>query len=488
MCARRILCAMTDVYEAVYASQPLEHTARLEAEGRVPKGLSGTLLRSSPGVTRLGGRALNFFDGHALIAGVSFRDGGPCGFRSRHVRTPLYEEEIAAGRMTKRRLTTNLPSRWANFLNVKLGNTAMHDVFAYGGRVFATNDPGHFALDAATLETIGAERWGGAVRPGWDMSPMPHVDPTSGRLIAWLKQQGGRKPDALKFVELDEQLRVVQETRAHALGKAPAIVHDLRATRRWYVATEGAPRLSVLDALWGKKTVFESFRWPEDETLALLLCPREGGDRLVRIPVPEVKAAFHVINAYDDGDHVVVDLTTYAGFVNFSATAPREVRGADPAPSVPPRPRRYVVDPRAGTIVSHRVLCDRAFEAPEVPDALMGARHRFAYGATQGGDERSPDDASVLYFGGVGKLDTDTGEMTRWSAGPGAIASPPAFVSRGAGEDEGWLLAWVLDGRGTSVVVLDALDLAGGPIARVPLNVSLPGVSHTRFAPNLHLA
>lgn len=76
------------------------------------------------------------------------------------------------------------------------------------------------------------------------------------------------------------------------------------------------------------------------------------------------------------------------------------------------------------------------------------------------------------------------------SAGPHApscTVSPCAFVARPGSteEDDGWLLAWAVDTEeetGASVVVLDARDIAAGPVARVRLGIHLPGTSHTRWA------
>ncbi len=482
---------MSEFYESVYRSQPDEHAfVATTIEGVVPPGLRGTLLRSGPGLLEVGADALQFFDGHTLLAGLTF-DEGRCTFRSRFVRTPLYEAERAAGRMTKRRLFTNLPSRWRNLFALDLGNTAMHDVYASGGRVFAANDPGHFALDATTLATLGPESWSGAAPAGWEMAPMPSPDPTTGRLVAWLKKVGGTRPDSLKFVELDADLKVVKETALHPLASSPAIIHDQRATARWYVATEQAGRLAPLRALWGASTIWGAVDWPEALSADLLLVPREGGDRLVRVPLPGVRIAFHVINAFDEGDNVVVDLVTYDRPLDFAQVAPKVLRqrtGTSMAPGPAPQPRRFVIDPSSARVISSRPLGDRALEAPEVADARMGAPYRWAYGATDG--PGCPNRSNYIQFGGVVKLDVDTGATVAWQAGPDVTCSPPAFVARpgSVDEDDGWLLAFTTDARGTSVVVLDAKAPVHGPVATIGLGQHLPGVSHVRFAPEVRLS
>ncbi len=481
-------------HESVFQSQPEEHAFRVTSvAGAIPTDLSGTVLRSGPGLMELGADCLNFFDGHALLAGVSF-DGGRATFRSRYVRTPLYERETARKGVVQRRIFSNHPSRWSNLFALALGNSAMHDVYTWGDgdalRVIAGNDPGHFALDPRTLATRGPETWNGAVAPGEETSPMPYRDPRTGHLVGWIKSPGGVKPDRLRFVELDGGFRVVRSTPVHALAASPAIVHDQRATERWYVATEAAARLSAPKALWGARTVYEAFAAPPGATATLLLAPREGDGPMVRVPLPApIEVAFHVINAWDDGDTVVVDLVTYGGRVRFEAAVPpahRERLGVATAHGPLPTPMRFRVDPRAGRVVESRPLGTLPGEAPEVADGVMGSRHRYAYVPTLGASA-PPDRGFYAWYDAVARIDVETGEARSWDAG--ALVSPVTFVARpgAAAEDDGWLLTWLIRDKGSALAILDARAVEAGPVATLELGVHLPGVSHTRWAPGVQL-
>ena len=67
-----------------------------------------------------------------------------------------------------------------------------------------------------------------------------------------------------------------------------------------------------------------------------------------------------------------------------------------------------------------------------------------------------------------------------WDDGPRTYVTAPQFVPRGEAEDDGWLLAWTHDaaqGCG-ELVVLDATQLARGPVARLALPAPLPAASH----------
>lgn len=487
------------IHEAIFRSQPVEESRVVSnITGALPHDLNGTLLRTGPGLLELGDDTLNFFDGHALIAGASFHEG-KLTFRSRFVRTPLYEQETRAGRMLQRRVFTNLPARWSNLFALTAGNSAMHDVYTWGqgelSRVIAGFDLGHFSLDPWTLDTLGPERWRGAVPHGCEMAPMPYADPASGRLIAWLKRVGVARPDALSFVELSADFSVAKQTPFHALGTSNAFIHDQRATARWYVATEQAPRLSPARAIWGKSTLYDAFEVPAGGSATLLLVSRDDGRRSVRLPIGRgVEIAFHVINAFDEGEHVVVDLCTYDGAIAFGAAASarhRERTGVTRLRSAQPVPLRLVVDPMAGEIVEARRLSSLHFEAPEVSDRVMGSRYRFAYAPTPGpATTELPDPGGYFYFSALAKLDVESGEAKVWAAGDATIVSPPAFVPRpGAqAEDDGWLIAYVLEESGASVVVLDAQNVEAGPLAKAKVSEHLPGVSHTRWAAGLRLS
>jgi all-trans-8'-apo-beta-carotenal 15,15'-oxygenase len=485
------------IHEAVFRSQPEEHSFVVERViGSIPGDLTGTFLRNGPGLMQVGEAYLSFFDGHALIAGVTFANGR-ANFRSRFVRTPLYEEETAKRTVLMRRPFTNRPKRWSNLFAIKFGNSAMHDVYVWGEgkhrRVVAGNDFGHFALDPRTLATIGPETWGGAAPAGSEVAPMPYPDTHTGRLVGWIKQPGAMRPDALRFVELDGAFHVVAETPALPLGAAPVIVHDQRATERWYVATEQSLRLRAAEALWGASTAYEALQSPPNTTATLLLVRRAKPDSLVRVPLPApVEIAFHVVNAFDQGDHVCVDLATYAGRIGFESAAPkplRDQRGSRQAHGPQPTLIRYVVDPVTARVLQARKLAESPGDAPEVSDAVMGREYRYAYVPTLANDGDPPDRGAYFYYGALAKLDVETGATQTWNAGADAIVSPCSFVSRpdAASEDDGWLLTYVLRDGGAEVAILDARAVDQGPVATLALGIHLPGVSHVRWAPGLAL-
>ena len=86
-----------------------------------------------------------------------------------------------------------------------------------------------------------------------------------------------------------------------------------------------------------------------------------------------------------------------------------------------------------------------------------------------------------LERGGGGEI------VDRWHAGARRIVDEACIVPRGGGggvgggaEREAWIVAPVFDGatRTTSYVVLDAADLAAGPVCELPLPTHIPWGLH----------
>jgi len=113
-------------------------------------------------------------------------------------------------------------------------------------------------------------------------------------------------------------------------------------------------------------------------------------------------------------------------------------------------------------------LSPQGLEFPQVDGRRATGGYRIVYGVFT--------DADRGLSGRIGRVDLITGTTDAWDAGAGSLVSEPIFVPRPGGEDEddGWLVALAYDpGRqATDAVVLDARDLAAGPLFTAHLPVS----------------
>lgn len=451
-----------------------------DIEGTLPAGLDGVLLRNGGGTMRVGNDDLAFLDAHGLVGALEVAEGRAF-LRTVYPDTSVRRAELAAGAMKRRRVFTNLPQRWRNVMSIKPGTGVSHDTYVWGDRVYASDLGAHYGLDTPKLTDAGEPDWG---LDRFEMvAPMPREDLAANTLVAYGLKQDPRG-DRLRFVEVDERFEQIAKTEPVKLS---GLVHDHAFTDRWYVAVESPLKPNPLKAVWGSAPLWNAIEL-SDGALRVVLVPRgRSGDPVVLDVPTDVRVAFHVINAYDDGDEVVVDIIGYEGRVSFESIMPSTRSSARPTPTN--RIQRLRLRPSSGSVdVS---TFDAQGEAPEVAPAVHGRRHTATWFVNlPSGDADEP----FLYpfSHAIGRLDVTDGSLTTWDAGEGHQISPPALAPDPGSDDpeSGWLLAWDLDldRETTDVVVLDASDLPAGPISRIRLGGYLPAVSHARFAPGLRIS
>jgi carotenoid cleavage dioxygenase len=192
-------------------------------------------------------------------------------------------------------------------------------------------------------------------------------------------------------------------------------------------------------------------------------------------------AVFHDQGAHDivapDGTvtGIEVIVTAYARAFDRQLAAPTEVPGML---------ERWTIDLVAGT-VTRTPIDDRSHEFPRVNEALGLAAPRYLY-------TMSASTVGTLALDGapnlVAKHDLQRGTVETVSYGPRSNSGEAVFVpdpDRPGDEDGGWLLSFVYDfDTDTSrIAVVDAQDLASGPIASVLLPVRVPLGFHATWVP-----
>jgi carotenoid cleavage dioxygenase len=175
---------------------------------------------------------------------------------------------------------------------------------------------------------------------------------------------------------------------------------------------------------------------------------------------------FHTLNAYEDGDTVVVDVVRHD---RMFATV---FNGPDEGPATL---ARFTIDLVADKVREDR-FDDHAQEFPRIDERLTGRRHRFGYSV--GFEDNFPGDAVLRH-------DLAAGSTGVRNLGAGREASEFCFVAGdgATGEAEGVLMGYVFDkAEGTSsLVALDAETLED--VAAVQLPARVPAGFHGSWAP-----
>jgi carotenoid cleavage dioxygenase len=179
---------------------------------------------------------------------------------------------------------------------------------------------------------------------------------------------------------------------------------------------------------------------------------------------------FHVLNAWDDGGCIIVDVMQYDEPPLF----PHQ-DGTMRLPAPEARLVRWTIDPNAGTdAVRWQTLDDTAGEFPRIDDRRSGLRHRF--GAIAGRSRAGAGLDSLVWF------DLAQGARSQFTLPEGDGFSEPVFAPRGedAAEGDGWLLAtvWRAAEDRSDVAVFDTAGIERGPIATIRLPHRVPAGFH----------
>jgi carotenoid cleavage dioxygenase-like enzyme len=250
-------------------------------------------------------------------------------------------------------------------------------------------------------------------------------------------------------------------------------MHAFGLTDRFAVLNEGAFVVDPLRLLLSGRPFIENFRWEPERGSRLWVVDRRAR-RVVGSWETAPHFCFHHVNAFEDGDRLVVDLLAHGDAEVVGALGLQRLRAGDATPW--PTLTRYELDlTRPGSRAQERALTSVPFELPRIAyRAQNGRPYRVAWGA-------GPSDGAG-WFDQVVRVDIATGEHIAWHE-PGSFPGEPVHVARpGATEEEdGVLLSVVLEpARGSSaLVVLDARTLE--PLARARMAHHVPFGFHGQY-------
>lgn len=410
----------------------------LECSGAIPSQLAGRYLRIGPNPWPVPDGPYHWFLGAGMVHGVELRDGRAAWYRNRWVRTP----DVAA------RLGEPAPTGQAPLM-YDMSNT---NVLAHAGRILTLTEGAMPYELSAGLDTIGRTSFANDrvdIRvPGF--TAHPKIDPATGELLGfryWFDEpfaeyfQIGADGTLVRTVPIDTT--------------ASVMMHDFSVTERFAVFYDLPVTFRIDLAL--DPTVPFPFAWDDDYPARIGVLPRDG--ETVRWFDIDPCYVFHPMNAYDDGDEVVLDVVRYPDMFRRG-----EVKGG-----LVERQSldRFRVDLTAGKVGVER-LDDRGQEFPQVDPRVVGRKHRVGYAMGAAGEQG-------LLGSAILKHDLDRGTVDEFDPGPGRSPGEASFVPAGGdGEDDGYLVSFVWDSATdrSDLVVIDASSMK--QVAAVHLPVRVP--------------
>ncbi len=442
-----------------------DHGARtLEVIGKVPDGLNGTLYRNGPGrFSRAGQRYEHWFDGDGLLHAWRLDDSG-IGHRASFVGTRKFEREEAAGRFLLPAIGSHiegaLPIRNSDDLNT--ANTA---VFSHAGRLYALWEGGSaYEIDPVSLQALGPKAWRDDLRSmPFSAHPLREADGSSrnfgllgATLVLWHLGPAGDVRD-VRTLEMP----------------FPGYMHAFSMTERYlvfvllpYVARRGE----------SGQPYFKTLHWEPERGCRALVIDKADLNRQRWYALP-AGAAYHYGPARQSGRDIALQACWNRDGAQALSPFKSEMQG---------KPKRIDLGAslqliRLGLDSGRADLETRVAAGMDFPAWDERAEDGRMFALTGG------DTSESGYFDAVASIVPDRGIVDRYNYGDGCLVEEHRFVpsmdDRVPGH--GWLLGTVLDYRRgrTGLSILQADNLAAGPVAQAWLPYTVPLGFHGWFEP-----
>ena len=329
-----------------------------------------------------------------------------------------------------------------------------------------------YRLDPLTLDDLGKCTWGGDFPHDLGVSAHTKVDDHTGELLFF---NYGTNAPYLHYGVVDAGNRLVHYVPIDLPG--PRLPHDMAFTEHYAI-------LNDMPLFWEPELLAQDLyasRFHPELPSRLGVIPRRGGSGDIRWFEFDPTYVLHWVNAFEDGDEVVVD--------GFFQGCPEPAAAGAGGPegrmwrflaqdAMQTRLHRWRMNMVTGAS-SEQDLSDSCTEFGTINSGFGGRPYRYTYAAT--------NEPGWFLFNGLVKHDTLTGREERYQFEPGVFCSEVGVAPRAGGteEDDAYLVTLTVDmNRDLSeCVVFRANDVGRGPIARARLPERIASGTHSCWAP-----
>jgi len=436
----------------------------LPIEGKIPVDLNGVYLRNGPNPMFEPKASYHYFDGDGMVHSGLFRNG-KFTYRNKYVRTADLQTNIDNGEETFWSVTNSVKQS----KDKPMADVSNTDVIGHAGKAVTTwylaGIP--HIIDPITLDTIKAapEYVSGL---GNAMSAHCKVDEFTGELLYF--DYFAEKPH-MSYGVISAEGKLVHHVPIELPGDR--LMHDMAITEKHSILHD-VPLYHDEDALRAgrHKIVFNA-----SLKTRFGVIPRFGASDSIRWFEFTPCFMYHVVNAWEDGDEVVMVACRYMPAKNADGTID-EQRTAKMIGGLKMNTRlwRYRMNLKTGEAHEECLNTKRNVEFPGYNSALTGRFTQWAYLVDHHKEE--------MRWTGIRKMNTVTGESAgEWSDDHDHCwYSEPWFApaDKASSEDHGYIVAfcWNDDTRIQQLQVFDAQKLSDGPVTRVTLPCRVPAGFH----------
>jgi carotenoid cleavage dioxygenase-like enzyme len=419
--------------------------AELPVDGAIPPELTGWYLRNGP--NPVDAASGHWFLGDGMVHGVRLAGGRALAYRNRWVRTSTFTDGASVRRPD-------------GSLDLTAGVANTH-VVRHAGRVLALVESSFPTEITPELDTIGPFDFAGRLTTA--MTAHPKTCPTTGELhfFGYATQE-----PYLTYHRADAAGELVLSRDVEVLG--PTMMHDFALTARHVVFLD----LPVVHDPAAAARTGMDYRWAPERGARIGVLRRDDPLGPVRWFPIEPCYVYHVLNAHDAGDTVVLHAVRHDSA--FAAPVDGYAAGS------PPALWRWSIDLATGAVADER-LDDTGVEFPRIDDRLAGLDTRFGHAVATARPGGGPSSGAILRY------DLHTGAVVRHDFGPGRMPAEAAFApADDTPGGAGWLLTFVHDAATDSseLVILDTTRPGGPPTAVVHLPHRVPYGFHGNWLPD----
>ena len=242
----------------------------------------------------------------------------------------------------------------------------------------------------------------------------PHLDRASKGMLNYAAGLG--RKNEYRFFLLGPDA-AEPEVIARRGVREPAYMHSFGLSERWIVLAEFPYVVNPLRLAFSGRPYIENYRWKPELGTRFTLIDRATGEASGPFETDPF-FGFHHVNAYDEGDEVVVDICVFDDAQIVEDLYLERLRAGKPVAK--PELRRFRVRPGDGTVTHERLVEDR-FDLPRINYGRCNERpYRYVWGV-------GIDDSGWL--GRIVKADLET-RRRRAGRSPAALpasrcSSPP---------------------------------------------------------------
>lgn len=462
-----------------YRSGPWQPNTReynawdLEVTGELPSDLQGVYVRNTENPLHDAIGRYHPFDGDGMLHSL-FLDGDGVQYRNRFIRTAGFEAELAAGRplWAGLRESPEKSERDGWGARTRLKDSSSTDVVVHRGQALTSfyQCGDIYELDAVTLDQHPLPGWLDGVTPGWGVSAHTKVDEARDEMLFF---NYSKHAPYMHYGLVDGAGRLDHYVPIELPG--PRLPHDMAFTDRYAI-------LNDLPLFWDPEALkanAHAVRFFPKLPSRFGIIPRRGAPEEIRWFEAKPCYVLHWINAYEDGDEVVLD-----GYAQNPKLGTRTPLSDEMKPfavldinGVGAHAYRWRFNMKTGE-VREGPIEEQVSEFGMINPQYAGKPYRYTWAMLA--------KPGWFLFNGIVRLDVETGERQEYRFPEGVYVSESPMAPRqgSTAEDDGYVVTFTTDmnENASSALVFDASDIGAGPIASIALPERVCVGTHSYWA------